>query len=69
MGNLRPLPQQQLRQLGEVRRHPLRLVLGEKLRRRASSGLILEIDVGERLTVGVGATKMRLGLPARAAFY
>ena len=31
--------------------------------------VILEIDVGERLTVGVRATKMRLGLPARAAFY
>ena len=40
------------------------------LRRRASGlGTALEIDVGERLTVGVRATKMRLGLPARAAFY
>ena len=44
---------EQLRQLGEVRRHPPRLVLGEKLRRRAPIGLVLEMDVGERLPVGV----------------
>jgi hypothetical protein len=30
---------------------------------------VLEIDAGERPPGGVGATKMRLGLPARAAFY
>jgi hypothetical protein len=36
---------------------------------KQSSGLLLEIDVGERLPVGLGATKMRLGLPAQAAFY
>jgi len=39
------------------------------MRRRPSAGLLLEIDVSERLSVGVGATKMRLGLPAQAAFY
>jgi hypothetical protein len=33
------------------------------------AGIPLEIDIGERPPVGVGATKMRLGLPARAAFY
>ena len=32
---------------------------------RASEGM----PIGERPPVGVGATKMRLGLPARAAFY
>jgi hypothetical protein len=37
--------------------------------RRAASPFLLEIDVGERLPFGVGATKMRLGLPTRAAFY
>ena len=33
------------------------------------AGGVLEIDAGERLPCGVGATKMRLGVPARAAFY
>jgi len=41
---------QQLRQLGEVRRHPPRLALGEQLRRRAPTGLVLETDAGERLS-------------------
>jgi len=45
------------------------LVAGEELGRRAPPRLVLEIDVGERLPVRVGATKMRLGLPALAAFY
>jgi hypothetical protein len=53
---------QRPRQLGDVGG-------GEELGRCSPSRLILEIDVGERLTVGVRATKMRLGLPARAAFY
>jgi len=58
------------RQLGDVGGDAPGLVAGEQLRRRASGlGTALEIDVGERLTVGVRATKMRLGLPARAAFY
>jgi len=52
-------PPQQLRQLGDVGGHPPGLVVGEQLGRRAASRLLLEIDVGE----------MRLGLPARAAFY
>jgi hypothetical protein len=60
---------QQLRQLGDVGGDAPGLVAGEQLRRCASARLVLEIDVGERLPVGVGATKMRLGLPARAAFY
>jgi hypothetical protein len=60
---------QQLRQLGDVGGDATRLVAGEEVRRRETSRLVLEINVGERLTVGVGATKMRLGLPARAAFY
>jgi hypothetical protein len=38
------------RQLGEVDRHPPRLALGEQLRRRAPTGLVLETDAGERLS-------------------
>jgi hypothetical protein len=41
---------QRLRQLGEVRHHPPRLALGEQLRRRAPTGLVLETDAGERLS-------------------
>ena len=45
---------QQLRQLGEVGGDAPGFVAGEQLRRRASGlGTALEIDVGERLTVGV----------------
>ena len=40
---------QQLRQLGDVGGDAPGLVAGEQVRRRAPSGLILEIDVGERL--------------------
>jgi len=40
---------QQLRQLGEVHRHPPRLVLGEQLGRWSSAGLLLEIEIAERL--------------------
>jgi hypothetical protein len=59
-----------LRQLGDIHRNPPRLNRAcEQFRRRSPPRFILEIDVGERLTVGVRATKMRLGLPARAAFY
>jgi hypothetical protein len=41
------------------------LVPGEEVRRRASSGLILEVDVGERLPVGVAddeAPPIQLGV-------
>jgi hypothetical protein len=37
------------RQLGEVRRHAARLVPGEQLGRRAPTGLVLEIEIAERL--------------------
>ena len=40
-----------LRQLGEVRRHPPRLVAGQQLSRPASPRLVLEIEVAERLPV------------------
>jgi hypothetical protein len=50
--NLSPSTQQIL-QLGEDRRYPPRLVLGEQLGGRAASRLPLEIDVSERLPVGV----------------
>jgi hypothetical protein len=46
-------PAQQLRQLGEVDRHPPGLVLGEQISRRASARLFLEIEIAERLSVGV----------------
>jgi hypothetical protein len=44
---------QQLRQLGDVGGDAPRLVAGEQLGRRPSSRLILEMDVSERLPVGV----------------
>jgi hypothetical protein len=44
---------QQLRQLGDVGRNPPRLVAGEQLARGAPTGLILTIDEGQRLLVGV----------------
>ncbi len=46
-------PPQQLRQLGEVRRQPPRLVPGEQLGRRAPTGFLLEIKIRERLPGGV----------------
>ena len=39
----------QLPQLGEVRRQPPRLVAGEQLGRRAPTGLLLEVEIAERL--------------------
>ena len=44
---------QQLRQLGDVHGDAPRFIAGEQLRGRAPTGLLLEIDVGERLPVGV----------------
>ena len=55
-GDLRRAPQQ-LRQLGGVGGDAPGLVAGEEVRRRPPSRLLLEIDVGERLPVGVGATR------------
>jgi hypothetical protein len=46
-------PAQQLRQLRHVGGEAQRLVAGEQLGRRSPAGLILEIDVGERLLVRV----------------
>ncbi len=40
---------QLLWQLGEVRRHTAGLIPGEQLRRRAPTGLVLEIEIAERL--------------------
>jgi hypothetical protein len=53
-------PAQQLRQLGEVRRHATRLVLGQQVRRRTSSGLVLEVEVAERLSVLVAEDEARI---------
>ena len=44
---------QKLRQLGDVGRDPPRLVRVSRMRRRAPAGLLLEIDVGERVPVVV----------------
>jgi hypothetical protein len=44
---------QQLRQLGDVRRNPSRLVFGEQLGRRAPPRFILEIDIGKLLAIVV----------------
>jgi hypothetical protein len=38
-----------LRQLGNVRRHPPRLIPGEQLGRRAPTGFVLKIKIAERL--------------------
>jgi hypothetical protein len=38
------------RQLCDIGSDPPRLALGEQLRRRAPTGLVLEIDAGERLS-------------------
>jgi hypothetical protein len=48
---------QQVRQLGYVRSDPLRLVAPVRFRRRSPAVLILEIDIGERLTVSIPQTK------------
>jgi hypothetical protein len=40
-------------QLGHIGGDPPGLVAGEQVRRRAASGLVLAIHVGERLPVGV----------------
>ncbi|MGO9681155.1 MAG: NAD(P)-binding domain-containing protein [Beijerinckiaceae bacterium] len=47
------LPPQQLRRLGEVRRQPPRFVPGQQLGRRAPTGLVLEVEIPERLPGGV----------------
>ena len=46
-------PAQHLRQLGDVDGDASGLVAGQQLRRRAPTGLFLEIDVGERLLAAV----------------
>ena len=53
---------------GEVRRHPPGLVAGQLLGRRSPTRLVLEIDVGERLPVGVPDDKappIQLGVGPR----
>jgi hypothetical protein len=61
---------QQLRQLGDVGGDAPGLVAGEEVRRRATPRLLLEIDVGERLPVGVADDEARVGFldgPGRRA--
>ena len=50
---------QQLRQLGDVGGDAPGLVAGEQMSRRAPSRLLLEVDVGERLPVGVADDEAR----------
>jgi hypothetical protein len=52
----------QLRQLGDVGGDAPGLVAGEQVRRRATSPLILEVDVGECLPVGVADDEAGVGL-------
>ena len=54
-------PPQRRRQLGGVRRDPPCLVTSEQLGRRSSAGLILTIDEGQRLSVGVPDNEARGG--------
>ena len=56
-------PAQQLRQLGDVGGDPPHLVAGEELGRRSPTGLLLAIDVGERLPVGVADAARTGGAP------
>jgi hypothetical protein len=53
VGEHRLVSRSKSRQLGDTRRDPPRLVLGEHLRRRSPTGLFLKIDIGELLTVAV----------------
>ena len=53
---------QQLRQLGDVRRDAPRLVTGEQLARGTAAGLILAMDEGKRLLVGVTHDETGSGL-------
>jgi hypothetical protein len=57
--NLR-LPQK-LRQLGDIHRDPSCLVFGEQFCRQSSSRLILEIGVGERLSVVIADDETGVG--------
>ncbi len=47
--------------LGEVRHQPPYLVAGQQLRRRAAAGLVLEVEVTERLSGGVVVSLIFLG--------
>ena len=53
---------EQFRQLGEVDRHPARLVLGEELRGRAAALLLFIIKMAQRLFVGVAHDEARRAL-------
>jgi hypothetical protein len=46
-----PRMTQQLRQLGDIRRDPPRLIFREQLGRRSPARLVLEVDVSELLAV------------------
>jgi len=43
----------QLRQLGDIHRNPPRLIARHEVRRQAPPGFVLEMDVGERVVVGI----------------
>ena len=51
-------PAQQLRQLGEVRRHPSGLVLGQQLGRRASAPTRLTACDRGRITAVIGVAEL-----------
>src|SRR5581483_2592574 len=53
---------QQVRQLGDIRRDAPRLVLGHELGSRSPAGLLLVIDIRQRLPVGVADDETRRAL-------
>ena len=57
---LRPL--QQLRQLGDVASDATRLIAREPLHRHAATLPVFEIDIGDRLTIGVADAEAFGGL-------
>jgi len=55
-------------QLGDIRRDPPRLIFREQLGRRSPAGLVLEVDIGELLTVVIAhhkAGRLFFDLPRR----
>ena len=52
----------EFRQLGDIDGYAPRLVAGQQVCRRAASRLILEIDVGERLPIGIADDEAGVGL-------
>ena len=61
----RLLGAEEVRQLGDIHRNASRLIPRHQMRSRSPSRLILEIDVSERVPVGVADDVAGLGLPGQ----